>query len=125
MQARMSQMIYKILRPAEYREARANALYRGSADDVRDGFIHFSTDEQLKGTLDKHYQNAPEVHLLSFNVKKFSTKTLRWETSRGGALFPHLYETLDVQQAEQHWCIDPTQFKNIQTLAQEKGHTHD
>ncbi len=65
-------------------------VYRGSADDNRDGFIHFSTAEQLAGTLAKHYAGRTGLKLIAVDAEALGP-ALRWEPSRGGALFPHLY----------------------------------
>ncbi len=95
----MVEHIYKILRPAEFKDAQNQASYIGSSADIRDGFIHFSCAEQLNGTANKHFSDAQTVYLLMFPVAMFSEADLRWETSRGGALFPHLYTPLDISQA--------------------------
>lgn len=68
-------------------------VYRGSADDSRDGFIHFSTAEQLSGTLAKHYAGQTDLKLVAVDADTLGP-SLRWEPSRGGALFPHLYGEL-------------------------------
>jgi uncharacterized protein (DUF952 family) len=86
--------IYKICPVTDWREAERAGLYRGSADDARDGFIHFSTAEQLAGTLDKHYRGKSDLLLISIDVVRLG-EALRWEPSRGGDLFPHLYGDLD------------------------------
>lgn len=95
----MGEKIYKILRATEWQQASANTAYAGSADDLRDGFIHFSTGEQLQGTLDKYYRGEKQVCIAAFESQQFSEDMLRWEPSRGGDLFPHLYATLNVQLA--------------------------
>ena len=87
--------IYKICPVTDWREAERAGLYRGSADDARDGFIHFSTAEQLAGTLDKHYRGQSDLLLISIDVVRLG-EALRWEPSRGGDLFPHLYGELDL-----------------------------
>jgi len=96
---------FKILREDELRTALTTATYTGSPDDVRDGFIHFSTASQIRGTLEKYFRGA-SVHILAFKTDLFSTNQLRWEPSRGGALFPHLYGTLDASLAHNQWQIE-------------------
>ena len=86
--------IYKICPASAWRAAERAGLYRGSDDDVRDGFIHFSTAAQLAGTLDKHYRGQTGLLLLAIDADRLGG-TLRWEPSRGGDLFPHLYADLD------------------------------
>ena len=81
--------IFKIVRAAEWAAFEAEGRFAGSADDLRDGFIHLSTDEQLAGTLRKHF--AGEAGLVVLRVELGADPLLKWEESRGGALFPHLY----------------------------------
>jgi len=87
--------IYKICDAPAWREAELAGVYRGSADDSRDGFIHFSTAEQLAGTLARHYAGKTGLLLIAVDVEKLGP-ALRWELSRGGELFPHLYGELDL-----------------------------
>ena len=89
------QAIYKICPAQAWREAERDGLYAGSADDARDGFIHFSLAEQLAGTLDKHYRGQMGLLLITIDAGALGD-ALRWEPSRGGDLFPHLYGTLDL-----------------------------
>lgn len=84
--------VFKILRAAEWAAFQATGAFAGSADDVRDGFIHLSTEAQLGGTLAKHF--AGEAGLVVVRVGVESDPALKWEVSRGGALFPHLYRPL-------------------------------
>ena len=90
----MTALVYKILSRAEWAQAQAAGLYNGSADDVRDGFIHFSTADQAAGTLAKHFRGRDDLVLLEFDPAALGD-ALRWEPSRGGALFPHLHGPLD------------------------------
>ncbi len=92
-------MIYKIFRSDEYTDFVIDGRTEGSQDDKRDGFIHFSTFAQLPGTLAKHYVDEDELFLLSVNEAKLG-QNLKWEESRGGALFPHLYGTLERDMVE-------------------------
>ena len=85
--------IYKILPQNTWLEAQKKGVYQGSKDDQRDGFIHFSTKEQLQGTLEKHFKDQKNLLLVAFNEKDLGEKLI-WEPSRGGALFPHLYAPL-------------------------------
>ena len=85
--------IYKVLRPQEWAEAQARGFFAGSADDVRDGFIHFSTAEQLEGTIERHFAGAADIVVLEIDGARLA-EDLKWEPSRGGALFPHLYGDL-------------------------------
>ncbi len=86
-------LIYKILRPAEWDSLDAQGESLGAPVDLEDGFIHFSTAEQLRETAAKHFATAGDLVLLACDVEKLGP-ALRWEPSRGGALFPHLYRPL-------------------------------
>ena len=88
-------LIYKICGADEWREAEQLGLYAGSADDARDGFIHFSTHEQLRGTLDKHFAGRKDLVLIAVDDEGLG-EVLKWESSRGVALFPHLYSALNI-----------------------------
>jgi uncharacterized protein (DUF952 family) len=87
--------IYKICPASNWREAERQGTYRGSADDARDGFIHFSTAAQLAGTLQKHYFGQTGLFLVAIDADLLGD-ALRWEPSRGDDLFPHLYGALDL-----------------------------
>jgi uncharacterized protein (DUF952 family) len=91
-------VIYKIARHAEWRDAVTRGRYHGSADDMRDGFIHFSTASQLEGTARKHFSGQRDLLLIAIRASVLGA-ALRWEPSRGGALFPHLYAALDPSAA--------------------------
>ena len=86
-------LIYKICTAAEWREAERAGAYCGSAVDRRDGFIHFSTAEQAVETAAKHFAGQRDLVLVSVDAEALGTR-LKWEPSRGGALFPHLYGEL-------------------------------
>jgi len=85
--------IYKICEQASWRAAVAAGAYRGSADDERDGFIHFSTAGQLPETAAKHFARQTDLMLVAVDGDALGGQ-LKWEPSRGGALFPHLYAKL-------------------------------
>jgi uncharacterized protein (DUF952 family) len=85
--------IYRILTQQAWAAARARGKFSGSEHDVRDGFIHFSTAAQVAETAAKHYARMTGLVLLWVNVEPIA-HALRWEPSRGGASFPHLYAEL-------------------------------
>lgn len=89
----MSQMIFKILRPEEWTAFQASRRFEGSSVDLQDGYIHFSTAQQTRETLAKHFGDAQRVAILAVREEDVAAD-LRWEPSRGGALFPHLYRPL-------------------------------
>ena len=77
----------------DWTRAREDGVYRGSADDLRDGFIHFSTRETLAASLAKHRAGVAGLVLLEVDPDALG-EALRWEPARGGILFPHLYGPL-------------------------------
>ena len=88
--------IYKIC-PAElWREAQRAGLFRGAPLDLRDGFIHFSTAGQVAETAAKHFAGAADQVLVAIDSALLGGD-LKWEPSRGGDLFPHLYGPLSLQ----------------------------
>ncbi|MGY4282554.1 uncharacterized protein (DUF952 family) [Bradyrhizobium sp. LM2.7] len=87
--------IYKICPASAWREAERQGVYRGSADDTRDGFIHFSTAAQVPETLRKHFLGQRALFLVEVDDEVLGAG-LRWERSRNGELFPHLYGELDL-----------------------------
>jgi uncharacterized protein (DUF952 family) len=87
--------IYKICSASAWREAERQGTYRGSADDVRDGFIHFSSANQVESTARKHFAGQKALFLIAIDSAALGD-ALRWEPSREGALFPHLYGELDL-----------------------------
>ena len=115
--------IYKLLTAAEWEAARAEGVYRGSEQDQRDGFIHLSTAAQIAETARKHFSGVPDLVVLAIDIEMLEklhtahrsplpsgeeatasllpggegqegASSLRWEPSRGGDLFPHLYAML-------------------------------
>ena len=94
----MTQLIYKILSAAEWREAERIGVFAGAGIDVSDGYIHFSTAEQAEETAAKHFAGKSGLVVVAVDMDKLGEK-LKWEISRGGALFPHLYGTLATRDA--------------------------
>jgi uncharacterized protein (DUF952 family) len=91
----MPELVYKVLSEAAFEQAKAAGRFAGSADDVRDGFIHLSAAHQLAGTLAAHFAGQDRLVLLALDAGRLGPG-LKWEPSRGGALFPHLYAPLDL-----------------------------
>jgi uncharacterized protein (DUF952 family) len=86
-------MIYKICAFTHWQAAKHDGVLRGTADDLRDGYIHFSTADQVAETLAKHFAGQADLVLVGVEAEALGP-ALRWEPSRGGALFPHLYGEL-------------------------------
>lgn len=89
----MSDHVYKICGRAEWQAAQRAGRYAGNADDARDGFIHLSAAHQLEGTRRKHFAGQSDLVLLRVDAAALG-EALRWELSRGGEAFPHLYGEL-------------------------------
>lgn len=87
--------IYKICPAALWRKAVRDGVFHGSADDKRDGFIHFSTAAQVRETATKHFSGQEDLLLIAVDSERLGAR-LKWEASRGGALFPHLYGDMEL-----------------------------
>ncbi len=88
-------MIYKIFRAQEWADLQAKGETLGAPIDIQDGYVHFSTAEQVKETAAKHFANETGLVLLACDADQFEAD-LKWEPSRGGALFPHLYRAFRI-----------------------------
>ncbi len=93
----MSQQVYKIVSATAWQKAQADGEFRGAGVDLEDGFIHLSTAEQVQETADLHFAGQSDLLLVSVPTDDFGEE-LRWEASRGGALFPHLYGKIRIDQ---------------------------
>ena len=96
--------IYKICTKSELREAKDKKKFEGSKKDLDDGFIHFSGEEQVEGTLKKYYSNQKELMLLKVETLKLDH--LIWEQASDGNMFPHLYSTLDLSNVVEEFEIN-------------------
>lgn len=84
---------YKILTGPEMAVLERDGSFAGAPIDLTDGYIHLSTAEQLDETLAKHFAGQEDLHIAAVDLEA-QGEALRWEPSRGGALFPHLYAPL-------------------------------
>ena len=91
--------IYKILPKPMWTDAIATGVLNGSPLDLADGYIHFSTAAQVQDTASRHFAGVPDLLLVAVPAHLLG-ESLKWEPSRGGALFPHLYGALPVGYAE-------------------------
>ena len=87
--------IYKICEEKMWRDAERAGAFFGSAVDYADGFIHFSSAEQVPGTAGRHFTGMAGLVLVAIDAEALGP-ALKWEPSRGGALFPHLYGPLQL-----------------------------
>lgn len=85
--------LFRICRRDEWEAAEAGTAYLGSEIDKRDCFLHLSSGRQVLETLQSHFRGVPDLIVLRVDPSRFG-KDLRWEPSRGGELFPHLYGVL-------------------------------
>ncbi len=86
-------LLYKIMSKQEWEKAQAQGIYKGSEVDQRDGFIHLSAAQQVRATAQKHFFGKVDLVLISVREESLGP-SLKWETSRGGDLFPHIYGAL-------------------------------
>ena len=86
--------IYKIINTDELKNAKLLGTYSGSSKDIQDGYIHFSGEDQVEGTLKKYYANQKDLVLLKVETLKLDH--LIWEQASDGNMFPHLYSKLDL-----------------------------
>lgn len=109
------QHVYKILSAPDWAVAEVEGASRTALDEG-DGYVHLSTRAQVGETLALHYKGADNVRLLEYETEALGD--VRWEASRGGQLFPHLYGTLEIGTAKRMWVLklDP---ENVPTLPKE------
>ncbi len=91
--------IYKIATRQQWEEAEASGVFKGAPIDQADGYIHFSTADQARETAEKHFAGQEDLLLVAVNAGQLGGD-LKYEPSRGGALFPHLYGHLQLSAVE-------------------------
>ena len=91
MKKRMLGKVFKVCEKDEWENVKHNDFFEGSQIDRKDGFIHFSTSEQIKGTLENYFKSKSPLYLLEVNTDNLD---IVWEVSRNKQQFPHLYEPL-------------------------------
>ena len=101
----MVDYIYKIFTKDQWIALLVNGVFEGAPADLADGFIHFSTANQVAATARKHFSGVEGLVLAAVSVGKLSAQALRWEPARGGDLFPHLYGVLDAKLVVQSWQL--------------------
>ena len=95
--------IFKIIDVNEWQKIREIGTYSGSLKDIEDGFIHFSGEDQVKGTLEKYYSKQKNLVLLKVETLKLDH--LIWEQASDGNMFPHLYSSLDLSNVVDEFQI--------------------
>ena len=86
--------IFKIIHADEWKKIKETGTYSGSSKDIEDGYIHFSGEDQVKGTLEKYY--SKQENLVVLKVETLKLDHLIWEQASDGNMFPHLYSSLDL-----------------------------
>ncbi len=92
------EFIFKIIDKDEWIKAKQNGTYNGSNKDKKDGYIHFSEEDQVYETLKKHYPNKENLILLRVNA--FKLEHLLWEQASNGDMYPHFYSSLNVKNVK-------------------------
>ena len=92
------EFIFKVIDRDDWQKAKKSGTYSGSEKDLKDGYIHFSEEDQVEETLNKHYPKKENLVLLRVNA--FKLKDLFWEQASNGDMYPHLYSSLDIKNVE-------------------------
>lgn len=87
---------YKILTAGQWAHFRRHGVFHGAPVDLDDGYIHLSAADQLQGTLDKHFAGQSDLVIAEVDLAALG-ESVKWEISRGGALFPHIYGPLPME----------------------------
>mgnify|MGYP002864239743 CR=1 FL=1 len=95
--------IFKIIDVNDWQKVKDSGAYSGSSKDIKDGFIHFSGEDQVKGTLEKYYSKQKNLVLLKVETLKLDH--LIWEQASDGNMFPHLYSSLDLSNVVDEFQI--------------------
>ncbi|MCG6857531.1 MAG: DUF952 domain-containing protein [Salaquimonas sp.] len=100
----MNRFIYKIATRDEWQAAEQAGRFDGAPVDLKDGFIHFSTAGQVRETAARHFGGQGDLVLVEIEAQALG-EALKYEASRGGALFPHLYARLDLTAVTRSWPL--------------------
>ena len=98
--------IFKIIKLDEWQKVKQLKTYLGSSKDIEDGYIHFSGEDQVKGTLEKYY--SKQENLILLKVETLKLDHLIWEQASDGNMFPHLYSSLDLSNVVDEFEINLT-----------------
>ncbi len=96
---------YKVLTGEQFAAWQATGLFAGAPVDIADGYIHLSTADQLAETLEKHFAGQDGLTIAEVDLAVLGD-TVRWEPSRGGALFPHIYGALPMSAVTAHHPLE-------------------
>lgn len=95
---------YKILTGEQLQQLLSAGVFKGAPIDLSDGYIHLSTAGQTQETLDKHFAGQTDLHLAAVDLTVLGD-AVKWEVSRGGALFPHIYGDLPMSAVIAHGAV--------------------
>ena len=96
--------IFKIVDKEEWNLAKDKGFYSGSTMDLKDGYIHFSNEEQVQETLKKHYSKKENLVLLKIHTLKLDH--LLWEQASNGNMYPHLYSKIDIKDVKEEYELE-------------------
>ena len=105
-------VIYRLMTPEDFTAFEAEGRFEGTAHDRRDGFIHFSRGTQVRETAARHYADVDPLVLVEVETAPL-IDFIRWEESRGGELFPHLYGVLDWESVRRHWVVEGGEWPEL------------
>ena len=111
-----AKLIYKIISRSKWEQAESEGVFDGAEIDLADGYIHFSTAEQAAETAAKHFAGQEDLLLVAVSVPALG-QDLKWEESRGGALFPHLYGQLKTS-------VEDGQVRSVHDLRLDENGAH-
>lgn len=94
----MKERVYKVFRLTEWQAFQQEGHFKGSKDDLRDGFIHLSSAQQIDGVIDRFFSDERPLYIAEFSEPDL-LQNLKWEDSGSGELYPHLY-SFDLQTAD-------------------------
>ena len=95
---------YKVLTAEQFDQFKADGVFKGAPVDLADGYIHMSTREQAADTVAKHFAGQDRLVMLMIDLAPFGD-AVKWEVSRGGQLFPHLYDVLPLSAVVRIWDL--------------------
>jgi uncharacterized protein (DUF952 family) len=88
-------IVYKVMSAAELSRMQRDGVFHGSPADIADGYIHLSCGSQLATTVDRHFRGIDDLMVVAVDLSQLGD-SVRWEPSRGGQLFPHIYGLLPI-----------------------------
>lgn len=105
-------LAYKVLTASQLEQLLANGTFNGAPVDIADGFIHLSTRAQLSETVAKHFAGQTELHIATIDLIALGD-AVKWEPSRGGQLFPHVYSDLPLTAVQAHGPLERNEAGSI------------